>query len=321
VLEFHAVAEPLPGPRLQARFEATWPAYRRWYLRDGDAARPSYPVVREALHAHMPELVPAWERIVRLAGGGDTAARMLSLYDPPPLVTGCSQAVVGGVLMRNYDFDPALLEGVIARTELTRPVIGMTDCIWGLLDGINDAGLSMSLAFGGRRATAPGFAMPLIVRYLLERCDTTGEAVDVLARLPVQASYNLTILDRAGEAVTAHVAPDRPLSVGEALVATNHQHAVEWPEHAEAVRSEQRERHMLDLIAEGDMAVERFLEPPLFSTEYEDGFGTLYTAAYLPADGAVEYRWPSAGWRQSFDSFEEGTLTVPLTPRSSSSRA
>jgi predicted choloylglycine hydrolase len=321
VIEFQAVAEPQPGPLLQARFEATWPAYRQWYLRGGDAARPSYPIARDALHAHMPELVPAWERIVALAGGGDLAARMLSLYDPPPLVTGCSQAVVGGVLMRNYDFDPALLEGVIARTELTRPVIGMSDCIWGLLDGINDAGLSMSLAFGGRRATAPGFAMPLIVRYLLECCETTGEALSALARLPVQASYNLTILDRAGEAATAHVAPDRPLSVGRALVATNHQHLVEWPEHAEAVRSEERERRMLDLLAEGDLAVERFLEPPLYSTDYDDGFGTLYTAAYRPADGAVEYRWPSAGWRQSFDSFEEGTRVVELTPRSSSSRA
>jgi predicted choloylglycine hydrolase len=312
VLEFHAVAEPQPGPRLRARFEATWPAYRAWYLRDGDAARPSYPVVRDALRAHMPELVPAWERIVELAGGGDLAARMLSLYDPPPLVTGCSQAVVGGMLVRNYDFDPALLEGVIARTELTRSVIGMSDCIWGLLDGINDAGLSMSLAFGGRRATGPGFAMPLVVRYLLERCTTTGEAVGVLARLPVQASYNLTILDRAGEAVTAHVASDRPLSVGKALVATNHQHAVEWPEHAAAVRSEERERYMLDLIADGDLAVDRFLEPPLYSTDYDDGFGTLYTAVHLPAEGAVEYRWPGLSWRQSCDAFEEGIRAVRL---------
>jgi predicted choloylglycine hydrolase len=312
VLEFQAVSEPQPGPRLRARFEAMWPAYRAWYLRDGDAARPSYPVVRDALRAHMPELVPAWERIVELAGGGDLAARMLSLYDPPPLVTGCSQAVFGGTLVRNYDFDPALLEAVIARTELTRPVIGMSDCIWGLLDGVNDAGLTMSLAFGGRRATAPGFAMPLVVRYLLERCDTTEEAVATLARLPVQASYNLTILDRSGDALTAHVAPDRPVSVGRALVATNHQHTVEWPEHARAVRSQERERYMLDLIADGDLAVERFLEPPLYSTDYDDGFGTLYTAAYRPHTSSVEYRWPGLSWRQSCGAFEEGIRAVRL---------
>ncbi len=195
----------------------------------------------------------------------------------------------------------------------------MTDCIWGLLDGVNDAGLSMSLAFGGRRATAPGFAMPLVVRYLLECCDTTGEAVSTLARLPVQASYNLTILDRAGEAATAHVAPDRPLSIGKTVVATNHQHVVEWPEHAEAVRSEERERHMLDLIEKGDLAVDRFLEPPLYSTDYDDGFGTLYTAAYRPADAAVEYRWPGLVWRQSCAAFEEGIRAVRLPSWKSSS--
>jgi predicted choloylglycine hydrolase len=328
VLEFHAVAEPQPGARWQARFEATWPAFRRWYLRDGDAARPSYAMVRRRLREHMPELVPTWERLVELTGGGDVAARMLSLYDPPPLVTGCTQAVLPGakpVLVRNYDFDPARLEGVIALTELTgRRVIGTSDCLWGLLDGVNDAGLAMSLAFGGRRATAPGFAMPLIVRYLLERCETTDDAVAVLGRLPVQASYNLTILDRAGAAVTAHVAPDRPPVIGRALVATNHQRTVEWPEHAEAVRSEERERHVLDLLADPgkseDGLVAAFLEPPLYSTGYDDGFGTLYTAVHRPAEGAVEYRWPELTWRQAIDAFEEGTRRVALT-RSPTSRA
>ena len=43
----------------------------------------------------------------------------------------------------------------------------MSDCLWGLLDGINDAGLAVSLAFGGR-ATREGFGIPLVVRYLLE---------------------------------------------------------------------------------------------------------------------------------------------------------
>jgi predicted choloylglycine hydrolase len=108
-LTFRAVAEPWPGAGWQARFAETWPAYRDWFLRDGDAARPSYAVARRMLHDHMPELVPAWERMVELAGGGDLAARMLALYGSPPLVSGCSQAVFDlrqPILVRNYDFDP-----------------------------------------------------------------------------------------------------------------------------------------------------------------------------------------------------------------------
>ena len=319
MIELHAVAEPQPGARFQARFEATWPAYRAWYLRDGDAARPSYLACRHALELHMPELVPTYERLVQLAGGGDLAARMLSLYDPPALVTGCSQAVLTRpepLLVRNYDFDPKLLEGVIALTAYTgRRVLGMSDCLWGLLDGVNNAGLAMSLAFGGRRVTAPGFAMPLVVRYLLELCATTREAVAVLSRLPVQAAYNLTIVDREGDAVTAHVGPDHAADIGRALVATNHQRTVDWPEHAEAVRSQEREQCMLDLLEAGageEDFVAAFLEPPLRSTGYDNGFGTLYTAVYRPLDAAVEYRWPGLTWRQSCAGFEEGMRAVRL---------
>jgi len=38
---FHAFAEPEPGPRWRALFDAAWPVYQRWYLKEGDAARPS----------------------------------------------------------------------------------------------------------------------------------------------------------------------------------------------------------------------------------------------------------------------------------------
>ena len=319
-LTFHAVEETVPGARWQARFRETWPALERWYLRDGDAARPDFPEARRRLHEHMPELVPTWERLVDLAGGGDLPARMLTLYDPPPVVTGCSQAVFSRpapVLARNYDFDPALLEGVIRASAFTgRRVIGMSDCLWGLLDGINDAGLVVSLAFGGRRETGPGFAVPLVVRYLLETCETTESALDTLARIPVQASYNLTILDRAGAAATARVGHDRPLALGPVPVATNHQHSVEWPEHATAIASVEREQRLLELVADVEASEERvldaFLEPPLYSVAYADGFGTLYTAVHRPAEGAVEYRWPGARMRQSFDGFEEGSLEIRL---------
>jgi predicted choloylglycine hydrolase len=321
-LEFHAVAEPQPGPRWQRRFEETWPAFRAWYLRDGDAARPAYPVARRMLETHMPELVPAWERMVELAGGGDVAARMLSLYDPPPLLTGCSQAVFARpepLLVRNYDFDPALLEGVIYATELVRPVLGMRDCLWGLLDGINDAGLAVSLAFGGRRALGPGFAVPLVVRYLLEVCDTTAHALSVLKRLPVQAAYNLTLADRAGVAATARIGPDRPVALAPVAVATNHQEGVEWPEHATAFASVEREQRLLGLVdgAGGD-PVGPFLEPPLHARRYADGFGTLYTAVHQPAAASVEYVWPGERWRQSLDAFEEGSRTVRLPGEKSS---
>ena len=64
--------------------------------------------------------------------------------------------------------------------------------------------------------------------------------------------------------------------------------------------------------------VAAFLEPPLHNTNYAQGFGTIYTAAYYPAEGRAEYRWPGFTWEQAFDRFEE---SEPHARRSPSRRA
>ena len=237
----------------------------------------------------MPELVPTWERLVELAGGGDMAARMLSLWDPPPLVTGCSQAVLTRdepLLVRNYDFDPELLEGVIARTELTgRPVLGMSDCLWGLLDGINDAGLSMSLAFGGRRATGPGFAMPLVVRYLLELC-----VDDRARRRGARAAAGAGVLqphDHRSRGRRRHRArrsrPARRRSAARWSPPTTSAGRVARARRGRPHRGARAAHPRPARNGPGEEAfVAAFLEPPLHSTGFADGFGTLYTAVLPP---------------------------------------
>ena len=317
-LELEAVEELQPGDAWRERFEAMWPTYRTWYLQEGDAARPTYAACRRALAEHMPELVPVYERLVELAGGGDLAARLLSLYRPPGFIVGCSQgAWTRGepLLVRNYDYPAERLEGVVCLTGWReRRVLGMSDCLWGLLDGMNDRGLAVSLTFGGRPDVGDGFAIPLVVRYLLETCDDVAEARAALARIPVHAPQNLTLLDRAGDYVTAYVGPGREPRFVDTAATTNHQGEVEWPEYAEAIRSEERERRVLELLAEDRERFEdAFLEPPLRSSDHEHGFGTLYTAAYEPARGRVRYRWPDLNWEQSFERFEPGTRMVTLT--------
>ena len=211
---FRSIEELELGPKWAAVFEERWPHYQEWFLREGEAARPSYATSVRMLRAHMPELMPAYERVVELAGGGDLAARMLSLYRPPPYLAACSQGVWsrdgGPMLVRNYDYAPSRIEGIIWSTRLSeRRVIGMSDCLWGLLDGMNDAGLAVSLTFGGRRVLGDGFGIPLVVRYLLETCDDVASARAALARLPYALAHNLTVVDRAGEVLTAYLSPDR----------------------------------------------------------------------------------------------------------------
>jgi predicted choloylglycine hydrolase len=318
---FRSIQELELGSKWAAFFEERWPHYRAWFLRDGEADRPTYATCARMLHTHMPELVPAYERVVELAGGGDLAARMLSCYTPPPYLAACSQGVWTRdgmpMLVRNYDYAPSRFEGVVWSTKLAeRRVMGMSDCLWGLLDGMNDAGLAVSLTFGGRRSLGEGFGIPIVVRYLLETCDDVDRAREVLARLPYSLSHNLTIVDRHGRVLTAYLSPDRGPIYREFPAATNHQGIVEWPEQAKATRTIERERCIVDLL--GDDAttaegfVDAFLRAPLFSTAYASGFGTLYTAVYRVAQGAMEVRWPAFTWPLSFGAFEETEHTEVL---------
>jgi len=53
-----------------------------------------------------------------------------------------------------------------------------------------------------------------------------------------------------------------------------------------------------------------FLKPPLYSTAYKVGFGTLYTAIYRPRKREMEVRWPDAIWQFHLDHFIEGSRRI-----------
>ena len=186
-LQFDAIAEERPGPKWQARWKHSWPAYRGWFLsRRGDDEGPSRIACETALSDYMPELLPTWRQLCILAGDDDLAARFLSAWCPPPYLGGCSLAAVTGGgqtrLVRNYDLSPDLNEGLLLRSAWTgRPVMGMVEFLWGLSDGINADGLAVALAFGGRETTGRGFGITTILRYVLETCSTVADALAVLA--------------------------------------------------------------------------------------------------------------------------------------------
>lgn len=317
-LVFTAVYEPTPGEKWQALFRRFWPAYRKWYLREGDGPRPGYVTCRKALRQHMPELESTYDELVELAGGGDLEARFLSLYRPPPFLTACSQGVWRGprpALVRNYDYDPTLCEGVTLRSGWNgRKVMAMTDCMWGALDGINEDGLAVSLAFGGRRAVGEGFGMPLILRYVLEVCGSTRDAVEVLQQVPTHMAYNVTVVDPTGDFATLFLSPDRDPIVTRRPLATNHQRRVEWKEYAGATASLEREHYLGECLEDEteslDSLVQRFLRAPLYSAQFQKGWGTLYTVAYRTDDGSAEFRWPGGSITQRLDEFREVAVRV-----------
>src|SRR6056297_804853 len=168
-ITFRAISEEQPGPKWARDFADYWPAYSRWWAREGLAARPTYTEGRRAIRRHMPEIAGLYDALSELAGGGDMAARFLSFYCPPRYLAGSSQAVWSGdapLLVRHYDYDSRAFDAVVLHTRwLGRAVMGTSVGLFGLVDGMNDAGLVVSLTFGGRREVGDGFGVPLILRY------------------------------------------------------------------------------------------------------------------------------------------------------------
>ena len=215
------------------------------------------------------------------------------------------------VLLRNYDYPPMLCDALALRTHWSgRSVIGMSDCGWGLMDGVNDAGLAVSISFGGRRDVGPGFGIGLIVRCLLQVAATTDEAVDRLMRIPVQMSYNVAIVDAIGDRRVVHIAPDRTARISYDVTVANRQGKTEWPEHAEYCNTVERE-YLLETLVAGPMVdagglEAAFLQPPLHRSLLDSTWGTVYTAAYEPASGAMTLLWPDDRWQLSVHGSADG---------------
>lgn len=319
-LTLNSIREDRPGPKWQVLFQTYWPVYKKWFLSEGHLARPGYMTSLKRLRQHMPELLPIYEQLVELAGGGDLAARFLSLYCPPPYLSGCSQAVwtrAEPVLIRNYDYSPQLFEGNLLYTAWQRPVIAMSDSLWGVLDGINADGLVVSLTFGGRKITGDGFGIPLILRYILEFCTDTQAAAEVLQRVPVHMPYNVTVLDRTGAFLTAYLAPETPAVMTASPVGTNHQQEIEWTDYARLTSTVERKELLTTQLADPNETrpkfIRRFLQAPLYNTQYKKAFGTLYTAVYDPHKVGAQFYWPhQATLQQSFVNFKEQKTVVNL---------
>jgi predicted choloylglycine hydrolase len=304
--------EERPGAAWLARFAAGREETERWYLGDGLADPPTAAECRAALREHMPELIPHYERACALVGDDDLAHRILSHYRPPPLFSGCSQAVwlgeEGPALIRNYDFPLDIVsDGFEASAWSGREVIAKAQRPWGgCLDGMNEDGLVASLTFGGNPAQGRGFSIILVLRYVLETCRGVEEAVAALTRIPVALAQNVTLLDATGAYATVFLGPGRRATVSRTPVCTNHQDETALT--ATAIQSLTVERQQVLLAALDDPSttlaslVQCFFEPPVYSLRAQ--FTTAYTAVYRPCERRVDYLWPGKSRCQRIGKFE-----------------
>ena len=75
---------------------------------------------------------------------------------------------------------------------------GNTTAFIEMEDGINEYGLAIGLTFIYPTIINAGINAGLLVRYLLEKCQTTAEAIQALKEIPIASQQTLTLADRYG---------------------------------------------------------------------------------------------------------------------------
>ncbi len=310
---FVARREAVPGAAWLTRFAAGRREAEAWYRGTGRGEPLTARECAKALRTYMPELLAPYERACALVGDDELAHQILSHYRPPPLPCGCTQAIwlgaEGPALIRNYDYPLDVVSDHFESTSwFGREVITKGQRPWGgCTDGMNADGLVASLTFGGSPAQGLGFAVILILRYVLETCSRVPEAVDALCRIPVALSQNVTLLDKSGDHATVFLDPDRAPQLSRNLACANHQEPMRATG-SSGLPSESLQRQLTALQALEDPSatlssvIAAFLAVPLYSRRAASP--TVYSAVYRPAELRVDYVWPGRVMTQRIGRFE-----------------
>lgn len=101
---------------------------------------------------------------------------------------------------------------------------GNTTAFVKIEDGVNEEGLAVGLTFIYPKAWKPGFNAGILVRYLLEKCKTTAEAIKALKTLPIASQQTITLADKTGHIAVVECNCEKVVVItpraGEKFVAT-----------------------------------------------------------------------------------------------------
>ena len=87
--------------------------------------------------------------------------------------------------------------------------LGNTSAMINFEEGVNENGLTAAMTFVFPTNIEPGLSSVFLVRYLLEKCATTHEAIRALQHLPIASACNILLADKKGDMVVAECIPDK----------------------------------------------------------------------------------------------------------------
>jgi predicted choloylglycine hydrolase len=111
---------------------------------------------------------------------------------------------------QNEDCGPGDLDLRLCTTRVQEKAahIGFSDMILGRVQGMNEHGLCITTSWGTPGAWPDGKGLPyfVVVRAVLDRCQSVEDALDVIAGMPIAWSTNYIVTDRGGRAALIEVA-------------------------------------------------------------------------------------------------------------------
>lgn len=84
---------------------------------------------------------------------------------------------------------------------------GNTTAFIQIEDGMNQKGLAAALTFLYPHIRQPGLNAGMLVRYILEKCETTPQAIAALKSLPIASAQTITLADHAGQIAVVECNP------------------------------------------------------------------------------------------------------------------
>ena len=116
------------------------------------------------------------------------------------------------IFARNSDFLIELEKSnmnCIYKLDNVYAFTGNTTAFVQMEDGINEYGLTIGLTFIYPKNCKAGFNAGILLRFLLEKCKTTEEAVKKIQTLPMASNHALTVCDRSGNMAVIECSPEK----------------------------------------------------------------------------------------------------------------
>lgn len=118
------------------------------------------------------------------------------------------------IIGRNYDmlFDfKKFTESSLIAPKGKYSYISQSDVFIGRSDGINEKGLSVAMSFVNGTEIQTGVSFHFIVRKILEDCENTKQAIELIQKAKISSANNFLIADNKGVIVVVESAPQRSI--------------------------------------------------------------------------------------------------------------